>query len=149
MQKLILLFLVLGLAGLDPMLLAQSQGTFAATGNMTTGKYDHTATLLNDGRVLVAGGFGSGFDAQASAELYDPATGTFTATGDMTAARARHRAVLLPDGRVLIDGGQTNIFALLTSEDARMTYYRPNVGPGIGRFNRSTHLAPAYKRRNS
>jgi hypothetical protein len=64
-----------------PNALAQSQGTFAATGSMTTGRYAHTATLLNDSRVLVAGGFGSGFDALASAELYDPATGTFTATG--------------------------------------------------------------------
>lgn len=91
MQKLIFRFLVLSLAGLDPMLLAQSQGTFGATGNMTTGRYAHTATVLDDGRVLVAGGFGSGFDAQATAELYDPATGTFTPTGDMTAARARQQ----------------------------------------------------------
>ena len=50
MQSLIFRLLVLSLAGLDPMLLAQSQGTFTATGNMTTGRYGHTATLLNYGR---------------------------------------------------------------------------------------------------
>jgi hypothetical protein len=52
---------------------------------------DTRPTLLNEFRVLVAGGFGSDFDALASAESYHPATGTFTATSNMTAARAHTR----------------------------------------------------------
>jgi hypothetical protein len=141
MQKLIFRFLVLSLAGLDPMLLAQSLGTFSETGNMTTGRSGHTATLLNDGRVLVAGGFGSGFDALASAELYDPATGTFTATGDMTAARAGHRAVLLPDGRVLIAGGQTTILGLFNDTvPVGADVYDPSTGAFTHIANLDLHV---------
>jgi hypothetical protein len=82
-----------------------STGAFTATGNMTTARQSHTATLLPDGRVLIAGGTDSGFGAFASAELYDPSTGAFTATGDMITARDSHAATLLADGRVLIAGG--------------------------------------------
>ena len=65
---------------------------------------DHTATLLPNGKVLVAGGYDSdGY--LASAELYDPASGTWTATGSLATARYRHTATLLPNGKVLVAGG--------------------------------------------
>ncbi len=58
----------------------QAQGTFMATGDMTTARASHSATLLFDGRVLIVGG-----DKEGTAELYDPTTGTFTPTGNGTA----------------------------------------------------------------
>jgi hypothetical protein len=76
---------------------------FRATGSMHYARIAHTATLLSDGRVLVAGGRGS--DVNATAEIYDPKAGAFRDTGRMTTARYKHTAGLLPDGRVLIAGG--------------------------------------------
>jgi Galactose oxidase, central domain len=85
-----------------------SSGTFRLTGNMTIGRYYHTATPLPDGTVLIAGGDGdphSNPAANTSAEIYDPATGAFSRTGDMTSARSDHTATLLLDGTVLLTSG--------------------------------------------
>ena len=87
-----------------------ASGTFAPTGNMVLqGFVARTATLLKNGKVLVAGGQ-SDDDAtgSAKAELYDPSTGTFTPTGNLTTGRQSHTATLLADGTVLIAGGSRN-----------------------------------------
>jgi hypothetical protein len=79
-------------------------GTFSPTGTMTTPRSPSSATLLQDGRVLIVGGENrSGI--LASAELYDPATGQFSPTGSMMTDRNQPSATLLPDGRVLVAGG--------------------------------------------
>ena len=71
---------------------------------MTVPRDFHTATILLDGKVLIAGGTNIGGEL-ASAELYDPAAGTFAATGGMAVPREYYTATLLPNGKVLIVGG--------------------------------------------
>ena len=78
----------------------------------------HTATLLNNGKVLVAGGH------DASAEIFDPTSGTFAATGSMSVGRDSHTATLLANGKVLIAGGENVSGPLATTE-----LYDPNTGP--------------------
>jgi len=99
----VILVLVLGLFG-RAAAVAQPPGTFRPTGDMIIGRANHTATLLRNGRVLIAGGT-TGSSITTSAELYDPITGIFSATGAMATARRSHVATVLPDGRVLIAGG--------------------------------------------
>jgi len=82
----------------------ESQGLWKGTGSLNTPRARFTATLLKDGRVLVAGGI-SGSSSTATAEVYNPATGRFTTVAPMMSARFDHFAVLLPSGRVLIGGG--------------------------------------------
>ena len=79
--------------------------SFSPTGSMSKGRTGHTATLLNDGTVLVTGGLNPGGAADSTAEVYNPATGSFTLVGNMVEGRDAHTASLLGDGRVLIAGG--------------------------------------------
>jgi large repetitive protein len=90
---------------LDPM-----SGAAALTDQPNDFRFESTATLLRDGRVLVSGGVLGRPDATiegtlASVEVWDPATETFSSTGSMAEDRRNHTATLLPDGRVLVVGG--------------------------------------------
>jgi hypothetical protein len=82
-----------------------ANGTWTSTGSLGHARDYHTATLLPNGKVLVAGGFDRG--SVTSAELYDPVTETWTTTGSPGAVRLHSSATLLPDGKVLIVGGRT------------------------------------------
>ena len=80
-------------------------GSVSPASPMREPRSGHTATLLQDGKVLIAGGMRRNQDFYSSAELFDPASGKFQATGGMTIARVGHAAVLLRSGNVLIVGG--------------------------------------------
>jgi hypothetical protein len=88
---------------------------FLATGSMSLARSDATATLLNNGMVLIAGGVAAG-SYMSEAELYNPASGTFTVTGSMTAARELQSAILLNNGTVLIAGGYNSSGFLSSAE---------------------------------
>jgi len=97
---------------------------FQPTGSLHRPRSSHTATLLNDGRVLIAGGVDGGLIA--GAELYDSKTGTFSETGGLITPRYKHTAGLLPDGRVLIAGGsdERDWYGTMTSAEI----YDPRSG---------------------
>jgi len=91
-------------------------GTWATTGSLSIARDFQTATLLSDGRVLVAGGYGtSGRIAQA--EVYNPATGKWSSAGNLNNARAQSTATLLPSGKVLVTGGLDPNGARLSSAE--------------------------------
>jgi hypothetical protein len=103
------------------------QHGFKPDGSMGTARTSHTATLLTDGTVLLAGGLGL-----SSAEKYDPGTGKFTPTaGSMSVARLGHTATLLKNGKVLITGGQTS-FGAAPFATAEL------FDPGTGMFTLTT-----------
>jgi hypothetical protein len=92
-----------------------ASGTFSTTGSLNTGRYGQSATLLNSGKVLIAGGANSSTGALSSAELYDPTTGTFTVTGSLSCA-CGYSATLLANGTVLFTGGFDGTNAVSTAE---------------------------------
>lgn len=94
-----------------------TQTFMAISAHMTSPRGGHAAVLLNDGTVLVIGGFNNSSTPQRTAEVFDPATNTFTAlTALMTLPRAEFTAILLPDGKVLIAGGESNKIGTDTAE---------------------------------
>jgi WD40 repeat protein len=82
-------------------LYSPATGKWTSTGNLNVGRYFQTATLLNSGEVLIAGGGAH----LASAELYNPASGTFSLTGSLNTGRTDHSAVLLTNGEAMAVGG--------------------------------------------
>src|SRR4029434_3988894 len=98
-----LLLLGAGLMLVQPC--AGQSGTWEETGSLANARYGHTATLLPNGKVLVAGGYNLDSGYLVSAELYDPVSGTWSATGSLMIERVGHTATLLPNGKVLVAGG--------------------------------------------
>jgi hypothetical protein len=80
---------------------------------LNQGRLGHTATKLSDGTVLVIGGSDINLVSQSSAELYDPVLDTWTTVGPLASVRAGHSASLLPNGTVLVAGGSTDLSSVL------------------------------------
>lgn len=89
-----------------------TSGTWSATSSLSAPRADQTATLLNNGQVLIAGGESNLGTVLNTAELYNPVTGTWSATGNMTSARKFYMATLLASGPnagdVLVVGGRNS-----------------------------------------
>jgi N-acetylneuraminic acid mutarotase len=92
----------------------KNNGTVSSIRNMNTRRAAHTATLLPDGKVLVAGGFDDG-TSSASTEIFDSAKQLFTTAANMSVARSGHTGTLLSNGKVLIAGGYNGNY-LATAE---------------------------------
>jgi hypothetical protein len=82
-------------------------GTWTATSPLAIARFQHTATLLPNGNLLVTGGGNGSFipTSLSSTELYNPVAGTWLTTGPLNTARRDHTATLLTKGKVLVTGG--------------------------------------------
>jgi hypothetical protein len=109
-------------------------GVFSVVGNLDV--VNHTATLLNNGLVLIAGGYTTASPrSPVPPQLYNPANGTLTATGSMSIPRSQHQAILLNNGTVLITGGN--------DASANPTYVVEVYDPVAGTFT-AVGNSPAY-----
>ena len=127
--------------------LAGGSNRFTATGNsMTTARYNHAATLLPDGQVLVSGGQGTA-GVLPSAELYDPVAGVWATTSPMTTARYNHTATLLPNGEVLVCGGLGMAGSLSSAElyDPATGLWTTAASMNIPRYSHTATLLPNGK----
>jgi N-acetylneuraminic acid mutarotase len=112
-------------------------GSWTPAGTMIAHRRIHTATLLADGRVLVASGMGGTFASPAllnGSDIYDPATGSWTPTGRIATARVFHTATLLPNGKVLVTGGSNFTSVIYDSAET----YDPAIGQWRAAGNMTT-----------
>jgi N-acetylneuraminic acid mutarotase len=121
--------------------------TWTDTGRLPIALWYHTATLLPNGQVLVAGGIAGDIqnpgENQTGAELYDPATGIWTATGSMSVAHSHHTATLLPSGQVLVAGGYSGSNALSAElYDPATGVWTATRNLPIGRWDHTATLLP-------
>ena len=139
--------LIFGIVATATIVTAQSSGTFASASNMTTARSLHSATLLPNGQVLIAGGASTSSGILASAEIYDPDAVTFRSVGTMTAARRMHTATLLPDDTVLIVGGYGEGGALASAElfDPVTATFRATDNLSTARGGHTAILLPTGK----
>lgn len=103
-----------------------STGAWSLTGYLKTGRNTHTATLLPNGNVLVAGGC-DGYQWLNSAELFNPTTGKWSTTGPLAAGRHFHTATLLPNGQVLAAGG-VGLVGGYSDDLSSAELYNPSTG---------------------
>jgi hypothetical protein len=89
-------------------------GAFAATGSLATGRSNHAAALLSNGKVLVSGGSPDEYGVDLTDEVFDPTAGTWTTVG-WDSARSNPAWATLPDGRVFIMGGSNQQGTLLAT----------------------------------
>src|SRR6266478_5596840 len=138
--------LLLGSAPVSPLSGSDAPFTFDNTGSLNTARYVHTATLLPNGKVLVAGG-GTGVSELSSAELYDPASGSWSPTGSLTTARNDHTATLLPSGKVLVAGGDSSSGYLTSAElyDPASGTWSATGSLNTARDNHTATLLPSGK----
>jgi hypothetical protein len=94
-----------------------ASGTFGPAGSMRMPRNDHTATLLSDEEVFIAGGFGGDYDeVLADTETYNLARASFTVGVPMAFPRIAHTATRLANGKILIVGGQSGVDILSSAE---------------------------------
>ncbi|OGR52448.1 MAG: hypothetical protein A2049_08360 [Elusimicrobia bacterium GWA2_62_23] len=119
---------------------------FAPTGSLAVGRYEHAASRLADGKVLVTGGWGDE-NPTATAELYDPAAGVFSTVGAMSTVRGGHRSVLLGNGKVLVAGGSDGPGYLASAElyDPASKTFSATGSMSAGRYAGMATLLPNGK----
>src|SRR5579862_1621078 len=113
--------------------------TFSAASGMNVPRFDHSATLLTNGQVVIAGGFSScnsSCTSEASTELFDPLAGQFSSSQAVSNAIAGQTGTLTANGNVLLIGGVSAGVTLATDEWYQPTSYTP---PGL----LSVSVAPA------